>query len=76
MVADPRRSWRPRQSLVPAATAPRLRACARTARGLLAGGAASAALSRKLAAAPWASFLPQLAVLGGFTASLWALLLP
>jgi hypothetical protein len=43
---------------------------------LLAGGAASAALSRKLAAAPWASFLPQLAVLGGFTASLWALLLP
>ncbi|GLC68372.1 hypothetical protein PLESTF_000684000 [Pleodorina starrii] len=42
---------------------------------LLFGAAASAALSRKLAAAPWAAFVPQLALIAAFTAELWALIL-
>ncbi|KXZ56033.1 hypothetical protein GPECTOR_2g1585 [Gonium pectorale] len=43
---------------------------------LLFGGAASAALSRKLAAAPWSAFAPQTLTIGLFTAELWALILP
>ncbi|GFR44903.1 hypothetical protein Agub_g6248, partial [Astrephomene gubernaculifera] len=43
---------------------------------LLFGAATSAALSRKLAAAPWVTFMPQLALIGLFTAEAWALILP
>ena len=53
-----------------------VRSCPGQGTLLLAGGASSAALSRKLAAAPWSSFLPQLGVIGAFMATLWALLLP
>ncbi|EFJ50727.1 nitrogen assimilation regulatory protein [Volvox carteri f. nagariensis] len=42
---------------------------------LLFGAATSAILSRKLAAAPWASFAPQLALITAFTAELWVLIL-
>lgn len=43
---------------------------------LLFGAGTSGALSRKLAAAPWSAFLPQLAGISLLTAELWALLLP
>ncbi|PNH01184.1 Nif-specific regulatory protein [Tetrabaena socialis] len=43
---------------------------------LLFGAGASAVLSRKLAAAPWRTFVPQLATISLLTVELWALILP